>query len=489
MIPAGNVGNQPSKKSNQRKMRILVLTICFLFVSMALFAQELQGNKDLLKRKVSLNAEDAALSNVLSTLARMSDCNIVLSVDTGQTQTATPGQPQQEKKITIHVKDLPIEQALSLVVKSAGLSYRLVGENTFLVGEKSKINEEVGERTFVVTLNNVNAEKLVKSFANMGGKVNAIEGQNALMISANPETFAEISKRIEEIDTPQKQIEIRARLIEVSINDTKKLGIDWSRLNHLTTILAEDPVNAEGVGLPYGYSDVTGALPFGNAQDFEKLPESQYFQKLDGWDNVGHFSRQLTAFDITIDWLLQNNAAKLLTDTRITALNGEEAEIFIGEVVPFVVTDNDKQIQVEREETGIKLNIKPVLNKDGMITAKIAPEVSSVTDLVGGYVPRTKQRKINTTVTVPNGSKIHVGGLLSSNLFQTVNKVPLLGDIPFIGKLFRHKFEQLQSTDLVIEITPRVIDLTEEQVEFEVDERLTKELIERKKQESNNTQE
>nr|HPM02762.1 hypothetical protein [Candidatus Cloacimonadota bacterium] len=66
MIPAGNVGNQPSKKSNQRKMRILVLTICFLFVSMALFAQELQGNKDLLKRKVSLNAEDAALSNVLS---------------------------------------------------------------------------------------------------------------------------------------------------------------------------------------------------------------------------------------------------------------------------------------------------------------------------------------------------------------------------------------------------------------------------------------
>ena len=148
MIPAGNVGNQPSKKSNQRKMRILVLTICFLFVSMALFAQELQGNKDLLKRKVSLNAEDAALSNVLSTLARMSDCNIVLSVETGQTQAAAPGQPQQEKKITIHVKDLPIEQALSLVVKSAGLSYRLVGENTFLVGEKSKINEEVGRIYF-----------------------------------------------------------------------------------------------------------------------------------------------------------------------------------------------------------------------------------------------------------------------------------------------------------------------------------------------------
>lgn len=461
-------------------MRMMVLFICFLFVSMALFAQQ----NDLRNRKVSLNAEDAALSNVLATLAKMSDCNIVLSVDNNATQAVGQNQQQQEKKITIHVKDLPVEQALSLVVKSVGLSYRIVGENTFLVGEKSKINEEVGERSYILSLNNVNAERLVKAFANMGGKVTAIEGQNALLVNANPETYAEISKRIEELDVPQKQIEIRARLIEVSINDTKKLGIDWSRLNHLTTILAEDPVNAEGVGLPYSYSDITGALPFGNAEDFEKLPESQYFQKMDSWDNVGNFSRQLTAFDITIDWLLQNNAAKLLTDTRITALNGEEAEIFIGEVIPFVVTDNDKQIQVEREETGIKLNIKPVLNKDGMITAKISPEVSSVTDLVGGYVPRTKQRRVNTTVTVPNGEKIHVGGLLSSNLFQTTNKVPLLGDIPFIGKLFRHKYEQLQSTDLVIEITPRVVDMNEQKYEYEVDERLTKELIQRKESES-----
>ena len=197
----------------------------------------------------------------------------------------------------------------------------------------------------------------------------------------------------------------------------------------------------------------------------------------------------MTAFDITIDWLLQNNAAKLLTDAHVTALNGEEAEIFIGEVIPFVVTDNDKQVQVEREETGIKLTILPVVNADGMITAKINPEVSSVTDLVGGYVPRTKQRRVNSTVTVPNGEKILVGGLLSSNLFQTVNKVPILGDIPFIGALFRHKVEQLESTDLVIEITPRVINLAEEQQEFVLDERLTRELIERKTEDSENEEE
>ncbi len=470
---------------NRNQMRVIILLMCFLFATMALFAQT---KNDLVNRKVTLNAEDAQLSTVLSTLARMSDCNIVLSVDGGSNQQAVGGNQQQnqERKITVHLKDVPVEQALSLVVKSVGLSYRLVGENTFLVGEKTKISEEVGERSYILNLNYVNAEKIVKAFANMGGKITAVEGQNSLLISANPETYAEISKRVEDLDVQQKQIEIRARLIEVSINDTKKLGLDWGRLNHLTTILAEDAVNGEGIGIPYNYSDVTGVLPFGNESDLEKLPESQYFQKMDSWDNVGHFSRQLTAFDVTIDWLLQNNAAKLLTDTRITALNGEEAEIFIGEDIPYVVVDNDKQVQVEHTQAGIKLNIKPVLNKDGQITAKIAPEVSSVIDLVGGYVPRTKQRKVSSTVTVPDGKKIHVGGLLSSNLFNTTNKVPFLGDLPFIGRLFRHEYTQIQSTDLIIEITPRVVNVENEQTEIEIDNRLGKELIKRTNQESEN---
>lgn len=464
--------------SYRSKAGMFIVSLVLLLVFSSLAAV----NSELMKRKISLDAEDASISSLLATVAKMSGCNIVLSAEVGGTQTnnLTDKQENKEKKITVHLKDVPVEQALSLIVKSVGLSYRFVGENTFLVGDKAKINEEVGERSYIINLNYVDASKLVKSFDVLPGKTKAIEGQNALLIQANPETYAEISKRIEELDTPQKQIEIRARLIEVSITDSKKFGIDWSRLNHLTTILAEDPVNADGVGLPYNYTDVTGALTHGNASKYELLPETQYFQKLDGWDNVGHFSRQLTAFDVTVDWLLENNAAKLLTDTRLTAMNGEEAEIFIGEVVPFVVIDNDKEVQVEREQTGIKLKVKPSINKDGQITAKIEPEVSSVTDLVGGYVPRTKQRKVTSTVTVPDGSKIIVGGLLSTTIVTNTNKLPFLGDLPFIGKLFQHKYEKIDTTDLIIEITPRVIDIANEQYELKIDNRLEKELIEKK---------
>lgn len=428
---------------------------------------------NLLDRKVTINAEDAAVSNIISTLARLSGCNIVLALDT----TREAEEEAVEQKITINLKDVPIEQALSLVVKSIGLSYRLIGDNTFLVGEKDRIEEEVGERTYIINLNYVDVEDIVDALDIMPGSAVSIQGQNALLIRANPETFSEISRRLGEIDIPQKQIEIKVRLIEISVTEAQKYGIDWSRLNQLTTIIAENPASADGVGLPYNYFDESGRVTHGSLTELGRLPEEQYFQKITGFDDVGHFSRQLTAFDITIDWLLENNAAQILTDTRLTALNGQEASIHIGEIVPFVVQDEERRVQVEREEVGIKLNVRPSINKDNQITARIEPEVSSVMELVAGYVPRTKVRRVNSTVTVPNGQKIVVGGLLSSNITTKVNKVPLLGDIPFLGKLFQHKHNTVTNTDLIIEITPRVVSFDDISKEFKVDERLERRLI------------
>ncbi|MBN2461637.1 MAG: hypothetical protein JXB60_08515 [Candidatus Cloacimonetes bacterium] len=451
-----------------------ILILILLFVNSILLAED--EKVDLLNTKISIDAEDGSIPHIISTMAKLSGCNIVLAMESGTTERMET----EEKKITIHLKDVPIEQAIALVVKSIGLSYRLVGEKTFLVGERDRIEEEIGERSYIIYLNYVDVGKITKALEIMPGQSVAIEGQNAILIRANPETFAEINSKIEEIDVPQKQIEIRARLIEISVNDAKKFGVDWSRLNKLTTIIAEDPVTQSGLGLPFNYDETNIESPHGELTDYGVLPEQQYFQKMDNWEDVGKFSRQLTAFDITIDWLLQNNAAKLLTDTRITALNGEEAEIHIGEVVPYVVFDEDNNVQVEREDVGIILRIKPNVNSDGQITTHIEPEVSSVIELVQGYVPRTKVRRITSTVTVPDGNRIVVGGLLNSMITTQTNKVPLLGDIPLLGKLFQHKYEVIENTDLIVEITPRVVGFEDQNVEFELDERLERELIKRK---------
>ncbi len=462
-----------------KRYMFLMLTIMMLFGSVMLSAQA-QSSK--LLTKVTFNADDATLSSVMNALARLSNCNIVLAVEnTGDKEKSN------EKRVTINIKDVPIESAVSLVARSVGLSYRVLGENTFLVGEKQKITEEAGERSNIIYLNHLDATRVSKALENTGGTIVPLEGQNAIMVYGNPETFNQVNDLIKGIDVAQQQIEIRVRLIEVQLTNAKKYGIDWSRLNHLTTILAEDPVNADGTGLPYNYNDQTGYLPHGDPIDFEVLPDQQYFQRINGFKNIGHFSRQLTALDITIDWLLENNAAKLLTDTRVMALNGNEAEFHVGEVVPFVVTDNEKQIQVEREEVGIMLKVTPTVNQDGMITAVIAPEVSSVTDLVGGYVPRTKVRRVTTKVTVPDGQRIIVGGLLNSSISQKTNKLPFLGDLPFVGKLFQHRYEVVENTDLIMEITPRLVSTLESSPLPKLDDRLTRNLIEY--EDENNNQE
>ena len=448
-----------------------------LVLAMAWLALGLMAQSSKLTTKVSYNADDATLSSVLNALSRQSGTNIVLAAD------PSAGDKKEERRVTLNIKDVPIETAVSLVARVAGLAYRVEGENTFIVGTKQNISEESGERSKIIYLKNLDAAKVAKSLENTAGQVVPLEGQNAVMVYANPETFKNIEELIQGIDLDQKQIEIRVRLIEVHLNSARKMGIDWSRLNHLTTILAEDPVNARGAGLPYNYTDIDGYLPHGDPLNFEQLPKEQHFQRINGFKDIGHFSRQLTAFDITVDWLLENNAAQLLTDTRVTTLNGNEATIHIGEVVPFVVTDNDKQVQVEREQVGIMLTVTPSVNSDGMITANIAPEISSVTDLVGGYVPRSKVRRVNSTVSVPNGQKIVIGGLLNSSISKKTNKLPFFGDLPFIGKLFQHQYEVIENTDLIMEITPRLVSVSEIAPEAKVDERLTRQLIQYEEEE------
>jgi type IV pilus assembly protein PilQ len=463
-----------SSKISKRWYFIAIAMLLMMLSSMLLAEQALTSS--YFTKKVSYDADDASLSSIFTALARLSGANIVLAVETSTDQQ----DKKTEKQISVHIKDVQIEQAVSLVARSAGLSYRVVGENTFLVGEKTKIALESGERSYVIQLNNIDAAKVSKALVNAPGKTVPIEGQNALLVVGNPDTYDQIYTMIKGLDVPQKQIEIRVRLIEIILSDAKKYGIDWSKLNHLTTILAEDPVAANGTGLPYNFTDDTGNLPYGDPTDFEKLPQQQYFQRINGFDDMGHFSRQMTAFDVTIDWLLENNAAKLLTDTRVTAMNGEQAIIQIGEEVPYVAKNLENDFQVNTAKIGILLDVTPTINKDGQITAKISPEVSSIVDFVADYIPRTKIRKVTSTVTVPDGKKIIVGGLLNSSMTDKTSKLPLLGDLPIIGKVFQHKFVTIDNTDLIMEITPRLVSADEVLKEPIVDSRLDRHLIEYK---------
>lgn len=293
---------------------------------------------------------------------------------------------------------------------------------------------------------------------------------NKLLISTSPKKIAEIEEIIKKVDVPALQIKLEARLIEVAMDDEEQLGVDWSKLASITNIFAETGapvlINGQKSGsLVPGMtirtsSDGTIEEDF-SPMAFGELPAQMYFQRLDASEPI-RFSRQLNAFDVTLDLLLKENKAELLANSQVVALNGKEATIQMVDVVPYILSSGGVggQVQVQREEVGIKLTIKPIVNTDGFITTTVTPEVSSIYDFIGPdrNIPWVKKRISNTTVRVKDGESIIIAGLLSGGKNYVEHRFPLFWRIPWLGKkLFTHTIETENKTDLIIQITPRIV--------------------------------
>jgi type II secretory pathway component GspD/PulD (secretin) len=398
-----------------------------------------------LLKTVTVDADDAFLPSILSILAEKSGFNIV----TG------PGVNTQER-ISVHLKDTPIEEAINLVVRAAGLSYEIVG-NSILVAGADALQQEIGLSAHVIDLKYAKAEEVKDLLRDLTDKVQIDTSGNKILVLASPKVIAEINGIVKAVDIPAQQIMLEARLIEVATDDLDKLGIDWEKLSNFTTILAESPLFKDANGKTDGSSIAPNEGHFGGQlPDLGQLPEKYSFEKIEGYDNTFKFSRQLYAFDIALDFLMKNNKAKVLAHTQLTTMNNRAAAILIGETLRWAVTSRENAIIVT-DSVGIKLQITPTINSDGYITTRVTPEVSSITELVLGLYPRKKIRTASTTVLVKDGQQIFIGGLLSVNDAVTEFKMPILGSLPLIGKLFTHETREAQKTDLLIEITPRIV--------------------------------
>jgi len=440
------------------KASVKGIILCFILGALLIFpgqtfGQPVSENVSLpasmqagLAKTVTLDADDAFLPSILTILAEKSGFNIV----TG------PGVNTQER-ISVHLKDTPIEEAINLVVRAAGLSYEIVG-NSILVAAASALEQEIGLSAHVIELRYTKASEIKDLVQNLTEKVQVDTVGNKILVLASPKVVAEINNIVKAVDVPARQIVLEARLIEVATDDLDQYGIDWEKLSDFTTILAESPLVKDATtGETDGSSRAPNENDFGgNLPDLGTLPEKYSFEKVEGFDNMFKFSRQLYAFDITLDFLMKRNKAKVLAHTQLTTINNREANILIGETLRWAVSSRENAIVVT-DSVGIKLQITPTINSDGYITTTVTPEVSSITDLVLGIYPRKKIRTVSTTVMVKDGQQIFIGGLFTIDDARVEFKMPLFSNIPLIGKLFTHTYNAVKKTDLLIEITPRIV--------------------------------
>ncbi|UCC78472.1 MAG: hypothetical protein JSW64_09305 [Candidatus Zixiibacteriota bacterium] len=440
-------------RASMRGARLFLLTSLILILSVGMtFAQRPTGREPApeemqrrLDKTVTLDADDAFLPSILSILAEKSGFNIV----TG------PGVNTKER-ISVHLKDTPISEAINLVVRAAGLSYETVG-NSFLVADAEALETEIGLSPSVIHLQYSNASEIKELLKDLTDKVQVDTAGNRILVMASPKVTADIAEIVRQVDKPANQVLLEARLIEIATDDLDEYGIDWERFSSFTTILAESPLVKDADGQTDGTSRAPNQNDFGgDLPDLDQLPEKYSFEKIEGFDNVFNFSRQLNAFDITLDFLMKRNKAKVLAHAQLTTLNNREATILIGETLRFAVSSRENAIIVT-DSVGIKLHITPTINTDGYITVRVNPEVSSITELVQGLYPRKKVRTASTTVLVKDGERIFIGGLLSVDDALVEYKMPLLANLPIIGNFFTHYYQSTRKTDLLIQITPRIV--------------------------------
>jgi type II secretory pathway component GspD/PulD (secretin) len=284
------------------------------------------------------------------------------------------------------------------------------------------------------------AFELEPLIAKIAESVSTDPGGNRLVVVASPGKIEQIRRVVKSLDVPPVQIMLVTEVIEVTTNDLMEYGIDWSKLMSQTLLFAEgSPEASPPDALPEEMPWIT--LPF------------------DGDDIV----RQAKTLEMAIDFLEGEGKARILSRSQLATLNNREAEIHIGDVIPYTVSGVSSagavEVTVEREKVGVTVSVTPRATGDGHITVLVEPNVSSIVGWKGpnDEIPWTKERRASTQVRVENGETFLIAGLMNEDSSTEEVKVPLLGDIPILGYLFKHVRDSQKTSDLIIRITPTII--------------------------------
>ena len=270
--------------------------------------------------------------------------------------------------------------------------------------------------------------------------IRADESSNSLIISAPPYLAKSLRSVIEKLDIRRAQVHIQAIIAEVKYDKSVEFGIEWS----------SDLSSENGIGI--SKLPVTGGV----TSNISSFPGSVGSGFSLGYVTGGTLRGLIKAF-------ASDGDTNILSTPSLVTLDNEEAMIHVGQNVPYVtgsytVESDDNPFQtVERQDVGIKLTVKPHINEGGTIALKIEQEVSNVDtkSSVEGLV--TNNRLIKTTVLVDNEEIIVLGGLIQDELSESTSKVPLLGDLPLLGNLFRSQLTEKQKRNLMVFLRPQII--------------------------------
>ena len=357
-----------------------------------------------------------------------------LSVGAGQSRTVTMYGMQRAAIANPDVADVVVVSSseLILVGKHTGTTTLIVwsnmGQQTYLIEVASADPAIANEIRRILGYPDIRVVKVNKTVILEGTVNDQYQRARAEKIAG---AYGEKVVNLLEITKPI-QIRLEAKIVEINRLKTQDLGLKYSG----------------------NTSAAPGIFDLGQSQTNRRSPNT--------FGNLGTFA----PINAQLNLLVQNGYAKLLSQPNMVTLSGEKASMLVGGQIPVPVSNQNGQVSIEWKDYGIKLEITAEASLDGMITSKVKSEVSamewnSVNKIKLGpsiEIPPIRMRKAETSIALASGQTMAIGGLISNDITRDVTKIPLLGDLPIIGQLFRSTSFTKGETELIILVTPTIVD-------------------------------
>ncbi|SDB81581.1 type IV pilus secretin PilQ [Acinetobacter boissieri] len=403
-------------------------------------------------RKLSLDFQDIEIRRVLQVLSDFSGVNIIAADNV-------------QGNITLRLKDVPSDQALDLILKAKNLSKKQIGQVVWVMPTvdmikadedeaklKSQQSRDVQLQTEFIQLNYIKVKDLEEIFdlKNKGqdrkennplltprGSAVLDPRTNTIVLTDTPEKIKEVRKLFKQLDTAVRQVMVEARIVRTETNFSKELGVNWS-LSQQTSTSGWDNGKIT--------RSISAGVDLGTTTNYGSL-------------SLGLLRLGSNMLDLKLAASQSDGQSEILSTPKVMTGDNQEATIRSGQKIPFATTSGNNGTTVTFQDAVLELKVTPGITPDGKIQMKLNISKDSLGVLTtAGYAIDTNELKTN--VLVSDGETVVLGGLYENTSINQTNKVPLLGDLPGVGHLFKNNTKSDTKRELLIFITPRIINDT-----------------------------
>ncbi|WP_339524844.1 type IV pilus secretin PilQ [Pseudomonas sp. EL_65y_Pfl2_R96] len=402
--------------------------------------------------KLSLNFQDIDVRSVLQLIADFTNLNLVAS-DTVQ------------GGITLRLQNVPWDQALDLVLKTKGLDKRKIG-NVLLVAPADEIaarerqelesQKQIAElaplRRELLQVNYAKAADIAKLFQSVTsaeakiderGSITVDERTNNIIAYQTQDRLDELRRIVAQLDIPVRQVMIEARIVEASVDYDKQLGVRWGG--------SKTGGNWTGSGGASPGNPITGQS---TSQPFVDLGATS------ATSGIGiSFITDNTLLDLELSAMEKTGNGEIVSQPKVVTADKETAKILKGTEIPYPESSSSGATSVTFKPAVLSLEVTPQITPDNRIImeVKVTKDQPDYANLVLGQPPINKN-EVNAKVLINDGETIVIGGVFSNTQSKVVDKVPFLGDVPYLGRLFRRDVVSEKKSELLVFLTPRIMN-------------------------------